>query len=603
LSTLARLWQTLLNILSSFGLSLFLAVIIWVVAVNTNNPLVVQRDFPGTGIAVKPENARQGLVVVSVEPPRVLLDIRAPRESWERLEPSDLRVWADLKGLPTGTHQVEVQVDQVPPVDSTVRILRRNPDRVTVVLDETVTRTVPVKVDILDRSSVPSSYQILTPTTSPAEIAVFGPKAVLEDIDRAEVTVELRGSRATVEAERVVRLMSTAGDVIDPSNVVAMRLGTRLVQVNVPIQQRQGYRELIVNPVILGEPARGFWMSNRRVEPNTISVVGLPSVIEQLPSIVRTEPIDISGERAGTITRSARLDLPEDVSPVSQRVVSVTVEIEPQISGKTITMSPEPNGLSPGLAVTTIAPPNVDVLVEGPQVELESLTEADLVATLDLTGLGIGTHLVAPSIHAPGSLDVQGVSPEQVEIAIGEARGERVLSDTVAVAGLDSRLRALTKPLVITMSLAGPVLSLGALSPAVLTPTVDVSGRGVGTYILSPTVALPPGITLSRVEPAQVTVDLFAPDNTLAVTQTLTWDNLGSGLVLNLQPREISILARGPGRADTLRADAALRAVLDLKGLEAGTYMLQPQVLLPPGYELISILPKAVEARLSRGTR
>lgn len=596
---MSRLWRAFVNTFSSLLLALFLAVLVWVVAVNATNKIIDQ-TFPSTGIPIELENLPDGLATLSGEGQRVRLNIRAPEESWLRLEPSDFRAWVDLKGLGPGLHQLEVHVEQAQPVDPRVRVLRRLPDRISVRLDEVVTRTVSVTVEVDDRLNVPYSYEVLTPTITPPEVTVRGPKSVLDQIESAVAHVQLEGSRETVTAIRPVSLVNRRGETIDPEQVPGMRLEPEEARVAVPIQQRPGYRELIVSPVIVGEPARGYWISNRRVSPSVISVVGLPAVIATLPGIVQTEPIDVSGEQAGTITRNVRVELPDNVSPLDQRAVSVTIEIEPLLSSKTLTVRPEITGLQPGLQVARISPETIDVLVEGPVVELETLEPSGVLVTLDLTGKVQGTSLIIPTIRTPGSLSARSWLPQQVEVTVTEARGQRSVIRPVAVAGLAPDLRAVVAPPTVTLELVGPLLVLEDLKEEVITPTVDVSGRGTGAYVLTPTVTLPTGITLTQVTPPQLTVDLYSATNTIAVSRTVRWEHLGAGLVLNLQPREVTLQLRGPGDAETLAGNQQLRVIVDLQGLGPGTYTLQPQVVVPPGYELVGILPKSIGARISR---
>lgn len=596
---MSRLWRAFVTTFSSFLLALFLAVLVWVMAVNATNKIIDQ-TFPSGGIPIELEGISEGLIPLSGEGQRVRMDIRAPEESWLRLEPSDFRAWADLRGLGPGLHQVEVKVDQAQPVDPQVRILRRLPDRISVRLDEVVTRTVPVVVDMSDRLRVPYSYEVLTPTVTPPEITVRGPRSVLDQIESAVAHVQLQEARETVTGSRPVSLISRRGEVVDPEAVPGMRVEPEEVAVAIPIQQRPGYRELIVSPVIIGEPARGYWISNRRVSPSVISVVGLPAITENLPSIVKTEPIDVTGEQAGTITRNVRVELPENVSPLDQRDVSVTVEIEPLLSSKTVTVRPEITGLQPGLQVAQISPETIDVLVEGPVVELESLESSEVLASLDLTGKVQGTSLISPTIRTPGSLEAQSWLPQQVEVTLTEAQGQRSVVRPVAVTGLPPDLRSAVAPPTVTLELTGPLLVLQDFDETVITPTLDVSGRRTGTYVLTPTISLSPGITLTQVTPPQLTVDLYPPTNTIAISRTLTWDHLAAGLVLSLEPRQITILLRGPGSADTLASNPTLRALVDLQGLGPGTYTLQPQVVIPPSYELVGIVPESVRARIVR---
>jgi len=72
-----------------------------------------------------------------------------------------------------------------------------------------------------------------------------------------------------------------------------------------------------------------------------------------------------------------------------------------------------------GETMSAVARPSqVDVILSGPMPRLQALTLEDVKVIADLFGLGVGTHLVKPTIVVPESLRVESVLPETVEIQI-----------------------------------------------------------------------------------------------------------------------------------------------------------------------------------------
>jgi hypothetical protein len=63
----------------------------------------------------------------------------------------------------------------------------------------------------------------------------------------------------------------------------------------------------------------------------------------------------------------------------------------------------------------------VDVFLSGPVPKLNSLKPDAVPVILDLTGLGPGMHALEPSVPAPEEVNVQGTSPETIEVTISVA--------------------------------------------------------------------------------------------------------------------------------------------------------------------------------------
>lgn len=596
--------------LSSFLLALFLGIVIWAVAITSENPLVV-RTFP-ENIPVDLENIPPGLVPLSGEGETVQLQVRAPKQWWDQVDRSSrqaraarFRAWVDAAGLSAGLYELPVQVEMAEPASREVRILAVTPERIPVRLDRIEERELSVEVEIVDRTSVPTSYEIQTPAVEPATVRVRGPASRLNEIDRVVAQVQVNGARAPVQVEAPLVLLDRQGNQVPTgSRSVDVQVTPDRVLVNVPIQQRQGYRELIVRPVVVGKPAPGYWISNIEVSPQTISVVGLPAAVERLAPIVETEPIDVSGLPAGAITRDVEVQLPDDVSPLQgNRLVQVRIVVEALKSSAQVAVQPTWSGLAAGLTVERVTPDKIDVIVEGPVDELETLRPEDVSVVLDLTGLQPGTHLVSPRVFVPGSLTVASVLPQQVEVVIGLVQGTRDIARPVQVVGAGDE-RVVVSPETVTVTVQGPSLMLESLDERSITVTVTLPDTAPGTYVLTPTVTAPAPLTVTQIVPPNVQVTIEAPLSTFTVTRRLVWRGLGEGLILHLNPREVTLELRGPGDPDEARQallnDPAFRVLIDVSGLEAGVYTLTPQVSLPASYELVRIIPEQIRVRLTR---
>nr|MBA3534359.1 hypothetical protein [Ardenticatenales bacterium] len=351
-----------INALSSSLLALILAILVWVVATNNELSRVTYPSTqPERGLPIELLNIPPGLVVVEGENQRALAEILVPNEREADLAPSDLVARVDLSGYGPGTHQLEVIVERQP-FAPPFRLLGWKPDRVVVQLDEIVTRTLEIEVVIQDNETVPATYRVLTPTLDIPTMTVAGPKAVVAQIAQVAARVSVENARSTILMEVKPILMGSDG----PLDASSLQMVPERVNVTVPVEQRQGFRELIVRALIQGTPAQGYWVSSVNVEPKLVTVKGQPSVVNELDGIVDTAPVNVEGLEEGEVIRNVPLQLAESVSPLNEGFVQVRIKIEPQTSSKTVTLTSTLIGLQPGLVVTEtgVVPSTVDVLLK-----------------------------------------------------------------------------------------------------------------------------------------------------------------------------------------------------------------------------------------------
>jgi len=96
--------------------------------------------------------------------------------------------------------------------------------------------------------------------------------------------------------------------------------------VRVPIEQEHGFKEVAVRAVITGQVSSGYWVSNVSVEPATVTIVGSPTALKNIPGYVETTEIDISGAEED-ISQQVPLALPNGVSVLGEQAVLVKINV------------------------------------------------------------------------------------------------------------------------------------------------------------------------------------------------------------------------------------------------------------------------------------
>jgi len=143
-----RVWRDVVSNLSSALLALFLAVVVWVVAVYEKAPPRTN-VFP-TDIPIQILDLAENLVIASPVPTAARITVRALADTWEQLDTADFEATIDLLGREAGDHEVPVTVTTL---QQGVSILDVEPDRVTVGLQELAERRMRVRVKVLEQDS------------------------------------------------------------------------------------------------------------------------------------------------------------------------------------------------------------------------------------------------------------------------------------------------------------------------------------------------------------------------------------------------------------------------------------------------------------------
>jgi YbbR domain-containing protein len=405
----------LLNRAGTISLAIVLAVIVWIVSANQENPSIMD-VFPDP-IPLEIRNRPSGTVVFGDVVDRVQVVIRAPRSSWDNLRTGSFQAWIDLNGLDPDIHDVDVQVRSS---DRAVRVEEKRPSRVGVRLETLKEKTVEVRPVVVD--SPPLGYIYRTPEITPAMVTVRGPSSVVDQVESVVSDIYLQGART--DLERAVALMPRDAE----GEVVAwVELDPPRVNVRVPVEQRIGYKDASVRVVLKGQVTSGYRITNVSVDPSVVTVVGSPASLAQVGGYLETRPIDVSQAEADVVER-VTLSLPEGVSLLGTQSVVINVSVMPLQGGLTLQGLPLTiQGLESDLTAAA-SPDGVDVILSGPMPRLEPLDRDEVQVIVDVYGMLPGVHKIAPTVVAPEGVNVESVLPDIVEVRI-----ERKTSPAVAV--------------------------------------------------------------------------------------------------------------------------------------------------------------------------
>lgn len=399
---------------STLLLAFILSVVVWVSAVVTTDPNEQAIYRP---VNIEEINRDTNLVIVGEYQNQVRLSLEAPRTIWTRLNnnPGLVRAWIDLSGLEAGTHEVPVRASINA---SPVRIIRIEPQAVTVVLEPLESRTLPVQLIVT--GDPPVGYRRGPALLNPSEVTVSGPRSLVSQIAQVRATLDIAGIRETRRVNVQVEAVDQNGDPLNLNSIPGARITVvpRSITVTQPVSLEGGYKNVVVKVVTMGTVATGYRLTNISVTPPNVTVFSTnPQLVNELPGFVDTLPVDLTNLNDDVEIRVA-LNLPSGISLVGEQSVLVQIGVAAIEGSLTVSLPVETLGLSPELAAH-ISPPTVDVIVAGPLPVLDTLTPASFRAVVDLTGLELGVHQLVPVVDlVPAQVIIQSVIPDNVEVII-----------------------------------------------------------------------------------------------------------------------------------------------------------------------------------------
>ena len=393
----------------TFLWALALALAVWVAAVTAADPDEV-RAYPYP-IKIQIVGQDSGLIVSGDIPSGVQVTIRAPRSVWDQLttRTDSVRALLDLSGLGAGEHKLDLQIQITA---RPARIITVSPASVTVNLEPLTTRTLPLDLTLSGQPA--TGYQAGDTSLDPKEVVIAGPQSLVESVKRLRVNLNLDGVRESIDQALTIQAL-------DQNNqpVTGITIHPETAQVKLPVSQQGGYRDMAVKVTVHGQVASGYRLDNISVFPPVVTVYSSdPTVVNALPGVVETQPLDLQDVNDNLTTR-LQLNLPPGISVVGEQTVLIQAGVSPIESSLTLSGEKvEVIGLPAGMS-TEVSPATVDVILSGPLPLLDTLTRQDVRVTVDVTGLDAGTHQLTPKVEVLiSNVRVESLLPGTVEVIL-----------------------------------------------------------------------------------------------------------------------------------------------------------------------------------------
>ncbi len=319
--------------------------------------------------------------------------------------PDSFRATVDLSDVNPAAGSTYVKVD-VASVDPRFIVVGYEPQGINVQLDPFKTYQVPVTVD---PGTPPAGFELSAPELSATTVSVSGPESVVKFVTAARADVVIDPSGVFVDRDVPLIAVDQLGKPLSQ-----VRVDPVSVHVKIAVFSTSDTKSLPVNPVVTGTPPDGYEIDSITVSPVSVNVRGDPIVLSGLLK-ADTAPIPIGGATGG-IDADVVLDMPANVQP-SQKAVHVTIVLRPKAGTRLFTAGIVVTGEEPNRAYA-VEQDTVQVNVGGPLADLNRLDASQFTVSVDVAGLGLGTHQVTPVANLQAGLRLLTVDPPTITITI-----------------------------------------------------------------------------------------------------------------------------------------------------------------------------------------
>ena len=405
--------------ISTFIVSLILALAVWVVAITSTDP-TEERRFTNP-ISVELFGLSNGLVMTNSLPDMISVDLRAPASVWTKIINGRIsgKALIDVSGLEAGEHEVPVQIQiGIEPI----MISSYSPQTAKIILEKYETRTYDITVN--EKGDVPTAFKVDPPALSVNKVQVSGSVSLLDQIESVRVVLDHSNATESIKKDLSIAAVNQEGVVITSG----LKYSPERVSVSQDISLRGGYRVVVVKVVTPGTVPNGYRVSKIGVDPSVVTIYSSDrTLLENLESYLETQPVDLSSTTEDTQIKVG-LNLPTGVSLVGDQSVSVNVEVDP-IEGA-MTLSDIPVyviGLDEGVH-TILSPEVVDVYLSGPQPMLDQVKNEGLYAVLDLQDYQFGHYQLEPNIDISSwkGVTIQSIMPGTIDVTINGQDGSHL---------------------------------------------------------------------------------------------------------------------------------------------------------------------------------
>ena len=413
--------------------SIFLAVVIWFVWIQIENP-TIPKDFSNIKVTITNQeelDPDKKVWEVLDNTDNIKVTVKAPKTVINSLTASDIIAEADASKMVDNEIPISLRLAGDPSYDS----LTPNHETVSLAIEDRERRYVRIMKKVYGETA--ENYKFGGVNMDLNMIEITGPKSAIESVAYGQVDINIDGVSESLSANIEIELYDAGNNLV---NLPTITKQSDYVHVDVIILET---KTVPIYASKMGEAAEGFlYAKNLEIKPAVVTVAGSAADLQGLSRINITDPIDISGA-TGDVTESVDISpyIPDNLIFADNDydgMVDVTIFVEPReeksISFKASDVSfiniPDGYDLTAegGMITVYLTGLSSDLEDIDPEVVGKTVDVAEWMDNLGIKKLEEGIHLMPVSIGVSSSIKME--NEPMVSVKVTEKTTEKNAEET-----------------------------------------------------------------------------------------------------------------------------------------------------------------------------
>lgn len=406
-------------------LSVVIAIIIWYVVVDVNDPVETNtyqvRVTPANESYI--ENGKQ-IYRIEDEYKTVQVYVKGNRSKLRKVTADNISVVADLTQI-VDLNRDPVMVPltaTVPGISAANVTLART--TIPITIENIASVELPVSVDV--GTSVPGTdFEIGKLTPNPETIIINGPESVINKLGSVVATTDVTGMTADGTKQATLKLLDKNGEEVSQDTIQDdLTFDGGVPEETVIVDLWSKVSDIGFNVQYSGTPAQGYQVGSITTTPATVTLAGTDTALEAIEESggrlnISSDLITVAGA-SSDVTASVKLSdiLPEDTKLATGQADNVTVKITIlKNDSREMTLDVDDIATENLASDLTISYDQSELkfIVEGSKTALQDLTTGSVSAEIDLSEMKTeGDYTVPVTIELPSGLSVT----DDVEITV-----------------------------------------------------------------------------------------------------------------------------------------------------------------------------------------
>lgn len=385
--------KLLFNNLSIKLISVVGAVLVWLLIINIDDPYKTKTFLVHVETVNEEALYSKHKVYEIVEGSTASVSVRGKRSIVDKLTSDDISATADLSEL-SSVDAVAIKVSLKRGTSSEVVLECSQVMKVS--LEDMDTKQ--VKVTVETEGTPAEGFYVGECTTRPAVVEVTGGSSIIDRIKVVRVMVNVNGASQNITKSVEPAAYDKRGNRVMSSN---LSFSDSKIRVRVKLLQR---KTVPVKLRVTGTPAKGYEFVEAGCLPEEIEIAGSEKRLSKVSQIVI--PVDITGltNSYGDAEREILVGdfLPDDITVLEDyQRITVNIKIEKRIrkkisiqTTKVLLSNIEEDFLAAIYGNMSV----LDLVIEGRESVLEKLSETEISAYVDCSGLKAGIHTLSVKV-------------------------------------------------------------------------------------------------------------------------------------------------------------------------------------------------------------